>query len=86
MGVAAGGLIDQAVVRDSGKHNWILTQTKLFNVQILNTLNFQHVTGFPPPQPSIDARTYAKYGFPFFSFYEELTTVAGDFSTVKSVG
>lgn len=86
MGVAAGGLINQSVIRDPGTHKWIPMQTKLFNVQILNTPNFQYVTGFPPPQPSIDARTYARYGYPFFSIYEEPTTVAGDFSTLKSVG
>lgn len=78
MGVAAGGLIDQSVIQDPGTHKWIPMQTKLFNVQILNTPNFQHVTGFPPPQPSIDARTFARYGYPFFSIYEEPTTVAGD--------
>lgn len=85
-GVAVGGFINQAVVRDPGTHNWITMQTKLFNVQILNTLNFQRVTGFPPPEPSIDAETYARYGYPFFGIYEEPTTVAGDFSTLKSVG
>lgn len=86
IGVAVGGLIDKSVIRDPGTHKWMPMQTKLFNVQILNTPNFQHVTGFSPPQPSIDARTYARYGYPFFSIYEEPTTVAGDFSTLKSVG
>lgn len=40
MNGAAGGLIDQSVKRDPGTHKWIPTQTKLFNVQILNTPNF----------------------------------------------
>lgn len=87
MSVTFGGLIDQSIIkRDPGTHKWIPMQTKLFNVQILNTPNFQRVTGFPPPQPSIDTRTFARYSNPFLSIYEEPTTVAGDFSTLKSVG
>lgn len=86
MSVTFGGLIDQSMKRDPGTHKWIPMQTKLFNVQILNTPNFQRVTGFSPPQPSIDTRTFARYSNPFLSIYEEPTTVAGDFATLKSVG
>lgn len=86
MSVTFGGLIDQSIIkRDPGTHKWIPMQTKLFNVQILNTPNFQHVTGFPP-QSSIDTRTFARYSNPFLSIYEEPATAAGDFSTLKSVG
>jgi hypothetical protein len=67
MGIAAGGLIDQAIVRDPGRHKWDGSQTKISNVQILNSLHFQHVTGSRPPEPPIDAATYAAYGYPFFS-------------------
>lgn len=85
MGIAAGGRIKQAIVRDTGR-KWLATQTKTFNLQILNTLHFHHVTGFRPPEPPIDARTYAAYGYPFFSMYEEPSDVSGDFSHVHSVG
>lgn len=86
MSVTFGGLIDQSIKRDPGTHKWLPMQTKLFNVQILNTPNFQRVTGFPPPQPAIDTRTFARYSNPFLNTYEEPTTVAGDFTTLKSVG
>lgn len=85
MSITFGGLIDQSIKRDPGTHKWIPLQTKVFNVQILNTPNFQRVTGFPPPQPAIDTRTFARYSNPFLSIYEEPTTVAGDFTTLKSV-
>ncbi|XTI83544.1 hypothetical protein V2W45_113993 [Cenococcum geophilum] len=85
MGIAAGGLIKQAIVRDTGR-KWLATQTKTFNMQVLNTLHFRHVTGFQPSEPPIDARTYATYGYPFFSMYEEPSDVSGDFSLVKSIG
>lgn len=86
MGVAAGGLINQAIVRDPGTHKWDASQTKIFNVQILNTLHFEHVTGFRAPNPPIDASTYAAYGYPFFSMYEEPTQISGDFTSVRSIG
>jgi hypothetical protein len=86
MGVAAGGLIKQAIVRDPGTHKWDASQTKIFNVQILNTLHFEHVTGFRAPDPPIDSSTYAEYGYPFFSMYEEPTQVSGDFARVRSIG
>lgn len=86
MSVRFGGLIDQSIKRDPGTHKWIPMQTKVFNVQILNTPNFQRVTGFPPPEPSIDTRTFARYSNPFLSIYEEPTTIAGGFTTLKSAG
>lgn len=85
MSITFGGLINQSIKRDPDTHKWIPMQTKVFNVQILNTPNFQSVTGFPPPQPAIDTRTFARYSNPFLSIYEEPTTVAGDFTTLKSV-
>jgi hypothetical protein len=86
MGIAAGGHIDQAVKRDRGRYRWNASETKVFNVQILNSLHFQHVTGIAPPNSPVSAATYARHGYPFFSMYEEPSTVVGQFSIVKSVG
>lgn len=86
MGIAAGGQIDQVVKRDSGEYKWDATQTKVFNVQVLNSLHFKQITGVAPPASPISPATYAKHGYPFFTMYEEPSTVAGEFSIVKSVG
>jgi hypothetical protein len=86
MGVAAGGLIRQAIVRDPGDVKWDPSQTKVFNVQILNSHHFTSVTGFAPPPTPIDARSYASSGFPFYTTHEEPSSIAGDFSSVRSVG
>ncbi|KAF2179710.1 ubiquitin-like protein [Zopfia rhizophila CBS 207.26] len=86
MGIAAGGRIDQAIGQDSRKHRWDTSQTKWFNVQILNSLRFQKITGLPPPDTPANAQTYANHGYPFYEMWEEPTTVAGDFSAVKSIG
>jgi hypothetical protein len=86
LGIAAGGYIDQAIAEDRGSHEWDKTQTKWFNVQILNSSRFQEITGLAPPETPASADLYAELGYPFFDLWEEKTTVAGDFSGVKSVG
>jgi hypothetical protein len=49
MNVAAGGLISQAIVKDPKTYQWDSTQTKVFNVQILDSQHFQTVIGVAPP-------------------------------------
>jgi hypothetical protein len=56
-----------------------------FNVQILNIASFVHVTGKKPPQSPVTAKTYADCGYPFFSIYEDPTTISGAFSSLQSV-
>lgn len=85
MGIAAGGAIKQAIVRDPGKL-WCKSETKTFNIQILNSIHFRHVTGKNPPETPIDARTYVRLGYPFYSIYEEPNDIAGDFLDVQSIG
>jgi hypothetical protein len=83
MGIAAGGHIKQAIVEDqtwdlaqpNSPECWDTTKTKVFNVQILNTVHFRRVTGIAAPNPPVSAQTYADMGLPFFSAYEEPTDV-----------
>jgi hypothetical protein len=85
MNIAAGGLIDQGIVQIS-RHDYLKTVPITFNVQILNSTSFKHVTGKDPPESTISAKTYADAGYPFFSMYEEpTTTISGDFEGLKSV-
>jgi hypothetical protein len=85
MGIAAGGLIDQNIVRDPCTREWDSSNTKVLNVQILNSIHFSFVTGKEAHDPGLSAETYAEYGFPFFKMYEEPTNVAGKFNQVKGV-
>jgi hypothetical protein len=86
MGIAAGGRISQAIMKDPGNISWDKTQTKVFNVQILNSTAFKAVTGFDPPATPINAETYSVYGYPFYKLYDEPTSnIHGDFSNVKSI-
>jgi hypothetical protein len=86
MGVAAGGLIEQTIIQDQGKLEWDTTQTKVFNVQILNSHHFQAVTGIPPPESCVTVETYKRHGYPFYHIYDEPSTIAGNFDGIKSVG
>jgi hypothetical protein len=83
--VAAGGKIKQTVVKDKYGESWLSGRTTVFNTQILNSAVYKEVTGEAPPTKPIDAKTYKHYGFPFFKLYEELSSISGNFSQVKSV-
>jgi hypothetical protein len=86
MSVAAGGRILQSIVRDPySARKWNKGATIVFNVQILNALCFEQVTGRAPPPTPISAKSYADQGLPFFDMYEEQSGVSGDFDKVKSV-
>ena len=86
-GIAAGGLIRQAIVKDIYAASlWDRDCGTIFNVQILNSAIFSRVTGLAPPATPITAAVYAQYGLPYFSIYnEQLTGIHGQFHGVKSV-
>ncbi|CAG7558679.1 unnamed protein product [Fusarium equiseti] len=84
MNIAAGGLIDRGIVQIP-RYDYLKTVPLTFNVQILNSASFKHVTGEDPPDSTISAKTYAEAGYPFFSMYEEATTISGGFEGLKSV-
>jgi hypothetical protein len=86
MTIAAGGKIRQVIRPDYQGDEWLADRTTVFNVQILNSVVYQSVTGSAPPSQPMDAQTYKQHGFPFFDIYEEPSGVSGDFSMVKSVG
>jgi len=87
MGIGAGGLIKQTIVKDRNKpHVWDTDRGTILNVQILNSAVFKSVTGMEPPETPITARTYAEHGFPYFEMYNETPSgIKGNFSGVKSV-
>ena len=85
MSVAAGGKISQVIQPDLRGNDWLRNRTTVFNVQILNSAACKAVTGVDPPDEPIDVATYAYYGFPFFSMFEEPSGISGDFEIVKSV-
>jgi hypothetical protein len=85
MGIAAGGLITQTIIQDKGDYEFDDSQTKVFNAQVFNSQLYRQVTGEVPTEPPINASTYADYGYPFYSMYEEPSEVSGNFDAVQSV-
>ncbi len=72
MGLGAGGQITQKIYPDPyGIQTWDQSQTGRVSIYILNSQQYQAVTGEPPPPSPISARTYTEAGFPWFSLYDE---------------
>lgn len=87
MGLAAGGLIKQTIVKDRYEPDiWDTDNSAIFNVQILNSAVFKQVTGKQPPESPVTAQAYAQHGFPYFDIFDEKPSgIKGDFWGVKSV-
>lgn len=87
MSLAAGGLIDQAILRDDhDPTKWEPSCSLIFNIQILNSERFEKVTGEAPPPTPVAAAEYAKNGLPYFSIYDEKQSgVKGVFDGIRSV-
>lgn len=86
MTVAAGGMINQSIVRDRyDPAHWDVCGTLCFNVQIVNSEMFRAITSRNPPLAPRTAWAYEASGLPFFKLWEEMSTISGAFQHVKSV-
>ncbi|MDX9760204.1 MAG: hypothetical protein RBU27_13675 [Bacteroidota bacterium] len=72
MGIGAGGTMRQKVYEDAyGVATWSVDQTQEVVIYIVNSAQFESLTGITPPPTPIDAATYTAYGFPWFDLYDE---------------
>jgi len=72
MGLGAGGQITQKIYPDPyGLPTWDQSHSGRVSVFILNSQQFQAVTGEPPPPTPVNAKTYTEAGFPWFALYDE---------------
>ena len=72
MGLGAGGTMRQKVYEDAyGVTTWSVEQKQEVVIYIVNSEQFQSLTGIPLPPSPIDAATYTSYGFPWFDLYDE---------------
>src|SRR5437764_5362673 len=87
MGIAAGGLIKQAIQEDPyDPETWDYDTISSMNVQILSSGMFERITGYEAPPSPVNEATYRRYGLHFFDFPEEAqSTVAGQFGKLKSL-
>ncbi|KAH6874354.1 hypothetical protein B0T10DRAFT_552820 [Thelonectria olida] len=72
MGIAGGSKLRQKILSDPHeRYRWRHEHSALINVQILNSVIFESLTGMLPPPCPITAETYLQAGYPFFNFYGE---------------
>ena len=87
MGIAPDGLIKQTILRDTHDPTiWEPDCGTMINVQILNSARFREITGMDSPSTPVTAESYAEYGYPYFSIFDEKSSgVQDDFKGVKPV-
>ncbi|KAG8886320.1 hypothetical protein FRB98_001305 [Tulasnella sp. 332] len=72
LGLGAGGKIEQKINKDTHDPRiWNLKHSTLVNIQILNSLHFERVTGYRPPPTPITPEMYREQGVPWFKLYDD---------------
>ena len=75
LGAGAGGLISQHLEPDENNPRiWDIANSKMLNVQIVNSNDFYVITGNPPPPTPVDVQTYRTQNVPFLDDYTETTS------------
>ena len=89
MGLAAGGRMRQHIYPDRhGVESWDEHCFGRVYVHIVNSQMWREITGEPPPETPVSARSYAESGLPWFDLYDEDKgdiPASDRLSTVKSV-
>jgi hypothetical protein len=89
MGIAAGGKMKQKIYPDPyGIDTWDEGNYGRVFVHIINSVAFKAVTGLEPPPTPISAKTYAKYGLPWYDLYDEDKgdlSPSGELKKIKSI-
>jgi len=85
MGLGAGGSIRQKIYRDPyGVEAWEPQPQARICVHIVNSLQFEHITGSKPPPTPIDAKSYDESGLPWFDLYDETVDAVAPPSTLAT--
>jgi hypothetical protein len=72
LGIGAGGTIIQHIERDENNPRiWDVANSKILNVQIIDSTTFRLVTRLNPPETPISAQTYKQMGLPFYSLWRD---------------
>jgi hypothetical protein len=89
MSFGSGVELMQNVKKDPIPEYWNWEASQFVNVQMLNTVAFESVTGLAAPATPISFQEYTKAGIPSLSFYpdaEMLGAVVGKFPVVRTIG
>ncbi len=84
MGLAAGGRMRQQIYPDRhGVECWDEQRFGRVYVHIVNSQMWREITGEPPPETPVSARSYAESGLPWFDLYDE---DKGDIAPADALG
>ncbi|MED5801230.1 hypothetical protein VX037_09360 [Gordonia sp. Z-3] len=95
MGMGAGGSITQSVaVPIEPKENWAIGAHAHATLRIINSMQWQTLTGSPPHHAPPTITDYRRHGYPWFEWYEWYddslarhgSSKFADLDTVKQVG
>ena len=72
LGFGAGGSITQHIERDTYDPSiWDVANSKILNVQIIDSTTFRLVTRLDPPETPITPQMYKDMGLPFFKLWRD---------------
>lgn len=72
MGMGAGAEIKQKIYPDPyGLDTWNQKEYGSVLVHIVNTRQYEELTGLAPPPTPVSAKAYAEHGLPWFELYDE---------------
>ena len=72
MGLGAGGRMKQKIYPDPyGIDTWDTQNYGSVFIHIVNSRQYQELTGLIPPPTPISAQTYTEYKLPWFDLYDE---------------
>lgn len=78
MGMGAGGFMKQEIFEDKyGFDHWDTTNSQKVFVHLLNSLQYEYVTGKPNPNKPLSPKDYNSYNYPWFNFYSEEPVLKG---------
>jgi hypothetical protein len=84
LGVAAGGTMRQRIYPDPyGIETWDQEAFGVAFLWLVNSRQYQAITGEPAPPTPITARTYTEHGLPWFQLYDE---DRGDLAPAERLG
>jgi hypothetical protein len=70
LSIGAGGSIIQHIERDENNPRiWDVANSKILNIQIIDSTTFRSLTGLEPPKTPITAQICKQLGLPFYSLW-----------------
>lgn len=84
MGLGAGGFMKQEIYDDPyGIDAWDTTKPIRIFVHLLNSLEYQNVTGEAPPTKPLGPKEYSQYNYPWFDYYSDGKVLDGSDKLAK---